>query len=185
MDFKRTKEIIIDFAEEVVRLAKRNAQKQKVSGELKRSISYREDVSPKGSFELDFMMLKYGKYQDAGVDGVINKRGKRKYNLPTYKYKRKGGPDSLQGMPPIAPLQKWANKKRLRLRNKETGRFMKGGQKTLAFLIARNIFYKGLKPTYFFTEAFEKAYKKLPQEFLDAYALDTGDFIEFTMKNIK
>ena len=58
MDFKRTKEIIIDFAEEVVRLAKRNAQKQKVTGELKRSISYREDVSPKGSFELDFMMLK-------------------------------------------------------------------------------------------------------------------------------
>lgn len=185
MDFKRTKKIIIDFAEEVVRLAKKNAMKQKVTGELRRSISYNETVSGKGSFELDFLMLKYGKFQDAGVDGVINKRGTRKYKLPIYSYKRKGGPDSLQGMPPIAPLLKWANKKKLRLRNKKTGRFMKGGQKTLAFLIARNIFYKGLEPTYFFTEAFEKAYKKLPEEFLDAYALDTGDFIEFTMKNIK
>jgi hypothetical protein len=83
-------------------------------------------------------------------------------------------------MPPIASILKWTNKKRLRLRNKETGKFMKGGQQSLAFLIARSIFMYGKKPSYWFSDAFESAYKKLPQELIDKYALDVESFLDYT-----
>lgn len=180
MDFKTTKKTIIDFAKEVVRLAKKNATKHKASGKLKSSISYKANVS-ENSFQLDFLMLKYGLYQDAGVDGVKKKHGSRKYKLPTYKYKRKGNASSLKGMPPPSVFDKWVIRKGLKDIRDEKGRFI--NRKSLTFLIAKSVFEKGLKPTYFFTDAFEKAYKKLPKDFIEAYALDAGNFLEYTLNN--
>ena len=39
---------------------------------------------------------------------------------------------------------------------------------------------KGLEPTYFFTNAFEAAYKNLPKEFINKYELDIDNFLKFT-----
>ena len=129
-------------------------------------------VSP-NSFQLEFLYEDYGSFIDAGVDGKETKYGTRKYGLETFSYKNK--------MPPPNALLKWANKKRLRLRDKETGKFMLGGQQSLAFIIARSIFKHGIKPSYFFTNAFEKAYKKLPQDIIEAYGLDGESFLDYTI----
>jgi hypothetical protein len=38
----------------------------------------------------------------------------------------------------------------------------------------------GKKPSYWFSDAFESAYKKLPQELIDKYALDVESFLDYT-----
>ena len=57
-----------------------------------------------------------------------------------------------------------------------------GFKQSITFLIARKIYFRGLEPTYFFTNAFEAAYKRLPKEFIDKYELDIDNFLKFTTK---
>ena len=171
MTFKETTKVLEDFAREVIRGAKQNLQKRNASGKLSRSLKSDVKVNP-NSFELDFEMEGYGQFQDAGVDGKKKKYGKRKAGLPTYSYKLK--------MPPPKSLDKWVVKRGLKGTRDAKGRFVK--RQSLTFLIARSIFIKGLEPTYFFTNAFEAAYKKLPKEFIDKYELDIDNFLKFTTK---
>jgi len=188
MDFNKTKKVLQDFGKNVVIAARKNLKKKRIrrngksyplvaTGQLDKSVDDNLKVSP-NSLQLQFMYLDYGAYLDAGVDGTKKKYGERKYGLKKFSYNSQG--NSLKGMPPTSSILKWVNKKRLRLRNKDTGKFMKGGQKSLAFLIARSIFWFGKKPSYWFSDAFESAYKKLPQEFIDAYALDVESFLDQT-----
>ena len=171
MTFKETTKVLEDFAREVIRGARQNLKKRNASGKLSRSLKSDVKVNPK-SFELDFEMEGYGQFQDAGVDGKKKKYGKRKAGLPTYSYKPK--------MPPPKSLDKWVVKRGLKGTRDAKGRFVK--RQSLTFLIARSIFIKGLEPTYFFTNAFEAAYKKLPKEFIDKYELDIDNFLKFTTK---
>ena len=97
---------------------------------------------------------------------------KEKAGLPTFSYKDK--------MPPPKSLDKWVVRKGLKGTRDTKGRFV--GRKALTFIIARSIFMKGLEPTYFFTDAFQAAYKKLPKEFIDKYELDIDNFLKFTTK---
>jgi len=169
MTFKETQKVLNDFVDDVVRAAKSNLRKKKASGKLQRSVKGEAKVNP-NSFEMTFEMEPYGAYVDAGVDGKKTKYGKRKAGLPTYRYTNK--------MPPPKSLDKWVVKKGLKGIRDQRGRFVK--RQSLTFLIARSIFMKGLEPTYFFTDAFEAAYKKLPKEFIDKYELDIDNFLKFT-----
>ena len=171
MKYKETVKVLEDFAREVIKGARKNLKKKKASGKLQRSIKSNVKVNPK-SFELDFEMEGYGQYQDAGVDGKKKKYGKRKSGLPTFSYKDK--------MPPPKKLDKWVVRKGLKGTRDAKGRFV--GRKALTFIIAGSIFMKGLEPTYFFTNAFDAAYKKLPKEFIDKYELDIDNFLKFTTK---
>ena len=100
----------------------------------------------------------------------------KKYNTP-FSYKQK--------MPPIKPLADWAKFRNIRLRN-EKGQFAKGSYQTIGYLIARSIQRKGIKPSLFFTKPFEAAFKNLPDDLIEAFALDIDDFMDFTLKkNIK
>lgn len=171
MNYDETKKVLEDFAREVIKGARKNLRKRKASGKLSRSLKSDVKVNPK-SFELDFEMEGYGAYQDAGVDGKKKRYGKRKAGLPTYSYKDK--------MPPPKALDKWVVRKGLKGTRDSKGRFTK--RQSLTFIIARSIFMKGLEPTYFFTDAFEAAYKKLPKAFIDKYELDIDKFLKFTTK---
>ena len=77
MKFDETKKILQDFVNEVVRLSKKNLAKKKASGKLQRSIKGDSKVNP-NSFEMNFEMLPYGAYVDAGVDGKKKRYGKQK-----------------------------------------------------------------------------------------------------------
>jgi hypothetical protein len=171
MNYNETKKVLEDFAREVIKGAKKNLRKRKASGKLSRSLKSDVKVNP-NSFELDFEMEGYGAYQDAGVDGKKKRYGKRKAGLPTFKYTTK--------MPPPKSLDKWVVRKGLKGVRDAKGKFTK--RQSLTFIIARSIFMKGLEPTYFFTDAFEAAYKNLPKAFIDKYELDIDNFLKFTTK---
>jgi hypothetical protein len=123
------------------------------------------------SLRLYFDMEEYGFYQDKGVSGT-----KRKYDTP-FSYTNK--------MPPPKAFDKWIVKKGIAPRKKD-GKFTT--RKGLQFAIARSIFEKGIKPSLFFTKPFEKAFKNLPDEMIEAYGLEAEEtfntIMEENFKNI-
>ena len=178
MKFKETTELLNKFAKDVIELAKSNmstrgykGKSMSASGNLKRSLKFNLDVSKQQSFSLKFLMNEYGFYQDAGIDGKDNKRGVRKHGLPTYSYKSK--------MPPTKSLDKWVVRRNLKGSRDASGRFVK--RQSITFAIARKLFKQGIKPTYFFSDAFAQEFKKLPKKFIDKYALDANNFLKFTI----
>ena len=119
------------------------------------------------SIGIYFEMEQYGAFQDKGVNGT-----KRSWGAP-YSFKNK--------MPPMSKLDKWIVRKGLAPRD-ENGKLLP--RKTLQFLIARSIFRKGIKPSLFFTKAFESAYKKLPSELINKYGLDVEKLVVEALKEI-
>tara|TARA_Y100000401_G_C8291183_1_gene208815 strand:+ start:179 stop:697 length:519 start_codon:yes stop_codon:yes gene_type:complete len=164
---KRVKSTLDKFRKFVVQESKNQLKKQKksASGKLLNSITSKLKVS-ESSFSLDFFMQEYGIYQDKGVSGT-----KKKYNTP-FSYTTK--------KPPANKLDKWTIKRGIAPRD-DKGRFIT--RKGLNFIIARSIFEKGIKPSLFFTKPFEKAFKKLPNDIVDLFALDVEEFIAFSLKN--
>ena len=165
---QETKKSLENFRRQVVKEARKNAQKQSASGQLAKSLTSKLNVS-KNSFSLEFLMNEYGNYQDKGVRGA--KSSAKAPNSP-YKYTNK--------MPNPKVFDKWVIRKGIAPRTKK-GAFM--SRKSLTFLIARSVFEKGIKPTLFFTKPFEKNFKKLPESLVQSFGLDVEDFAEFTLKN--
>ena len=143
------------FRDYVISQAKANLTRggKNASKGLYNSIKGNVKANP-NSFEMDFSMEEYGFYQDKGVSGT-----KKKYNTD-YKYTNK--------MPPAKAFDKWAVRKGLAPREK--GKFK--NRKSLSFAIARSVYYNGIKPSLFFTKPFEKAYKRLPEQLVEAFGLD-------------
>lgn len=143
------------FRDYVISQAKANLTRggKNSSKSLYNSIKGNVKANP-NSFEMDFSMEEYGFYQDKGVSGI-----KKKYNTD-YKYTNK--------MPPAKAFDKWVVRKGLAPREK--GKFK--NRKSLSFAIARSVYINGIKPSLFFTKPFEKAYKRLPEDLVEAFGLD-------------
>jgi hypothetical protein len=161
------------FRDIVVNEAKANLRSQgkDASGKLSNSIQGTVKEMP-NSIGVYFDMLPYGNFQDKGVSGT-----KRKFNTP-YSYTTK--------MPPPSKLDKWIVRRGIAPRSK-TGKFQ--SRKGIQFAIARSIFYKGIKPSLFFTKPFEQAFKTLPDVLIDKYGLDAEQLLtqilDTNLKNIK
>ncbi len=155
------------FAKYVISQSRANLTrgKKNSSKDLYNSLDSEVKVS-KNSFELSFLMEEYGVYQDKGVSGV-----KKKYNTP-YSYTTK--------MPPPSKMDKWIVKKGIAPRDK-SGKFI--SRKSLQFMIARSIFNNGIKPSLFFTKPFEKAFKNLNKDLIEAYKLDVEQLMKNTINN--
>jgi len=168
------------FAKYVVSQSRANLTrgKKNSSKELYNSLDYDINVS-KNSFELSFLMEEYGVFQDKGVKGTKSNYLENKDS--PFSYKSKGGKRGLKGMPPPKAFDKWIVRKGLKgIRNKK-GQFI--SRKSLKFMIARSVFEKGIKASMFFTKPFEKAFKNLPKELVDAYRLDVEKLIKTTVNN--
>lgn len=168
MDLKETNNALNRFAKHVIQQSRTNLTKGRKNYKKSLYNSLRSELTTSpNSFSLFFIMNEYGVFQDKGVSGT-----KKKYNTK-FSYKNK--------MPPIKPLADWAKFRRIRLRN-EKGQFAKGNYKTIGYFIARSIQKKGIKPSLFFTKPFERAFKNLPEDLIEAYALDLDNFIDYTIK---
>jgi hypothetical protein len=166
MQLENFKKALEEFRDKVVEESKKNLRKEgKGGGQLENDLKGGEVKITNRSLQFEIEMPYYGVFQDKGVSGI-----KKKYNTP-YSYKQK--------MPPPSKLDKWTVRKGIAPRD-EKGRFL--SRKSLQFLIARSIFYNGIKPSLFFTKPFEKYAKGLPKELEQAFALDTEAFLEFTTK---
>jgi len=156
---KEVEKVLTKFANRVVRNAK---LKPKLRGtKLKDSIRHDLDVFP-NSFTLEFFMNEYGLFQDKGVSGT-----QVKY-LTKYSYTNR--------QPPTAALLPWV-KKKFKMRDAK-GRFKAKGYESLAYVIARSIKRKGIKPSLFFTKPFETAFKSLPDDVVEAYGLEVDRAVE-------
>ena len=170
MRLENTQEALEAFKDFIIQQSRSRLSKagKKATGSLYQNLSGEVDAMP-NSIYVKFEMPYYGKFQDKGVSGT-----KRKYDTP-YSFKNK--------MPPIKDIAQWAKSKNIRLRD-ENGRFTKGNYNTIGFIFARSIKEKGIKPSLFFTKPFEQAFEKLPDELIEAFALDMDDFFGYTIKQI-
>jgi len=177
MDFLKVNKILNDFGKYVVQQSKSNLTKDKKgNGALYNSIKYKLD-SEKDIFLLDFLMENYGDFVDQGVKGKdpskVSPNAKIKgQQAPNSQFKFGSG--SMRGTFNKFALKMsvFAKSKNIRFRQGSTGKFAKGNYKSMGYVIARNIYNRGLKPTMFFTKPFEQAFKRLTPELTNAYLLD-------------
>jgi hypothetical protein len=166
--------VLDTFGKKVVQTARGilNAKGKNASGDLGSSLGYFIKVYPSGAVDMSFVAEGYAKFVDKGVKG--SKSSAKAPNSP-YKYTTK--------QPPSGVIDKWAVRKGIQGVRDKKGRFIP--RKSLVFSIARNIKLYGVKPSNFFTDAFNVAYRDLPKDFIKAYAQDTQQFLKFVSKEIE
>ena len=174
-----TKEVLEAYKKYVIQQARSNLSKsnKNVSKQLYNQIKG-EILYENNYFLLGFSMPDYGFYQDEGVKGAdptqVSKNAKIKgQQAPNsrFKFKRRI---------PSAPFEQWAKFRNIRLRDAK-GKFAKGNYKSIGYIIAKNVWARGIKPSLFFTKPFEKAFERLPDELVEAYGLDVEQFLKYTI----
>ena len=167
MEFNNLEESIREYAAYVVMQSKNNLEsKGNGGGELYKSISYKPIVD-EDAILVQFLMEDYGTFLDRGVKGVNSYY--RETRESPFSYRRKGGKFGLKGMPPTSAFDQWTIRRNLAPRDKK-GRFLT--RKTLKFLIARSIFFKGIKARKFFSKPFYEGVNKYQLNMEKAFAKD-------------
>ena len=69
-------------------------------------------------------------------------------------------------------MTKFAKQKNIRFRDKDTGKFTKGGFKSMGYIIAKNIYSRGIRPTMFFTKPFERGLELYGDDIVAGYITD-------------
>ncbi len=164
-----------NFAKYVVTKARINLRgsDKNSSGKLAKSLDSDVKVS-KNSFQLAFMMEDYGVFQDKGVRGKSSSA-----KAPNSPFKFGSGTGKKGGL--SEGINKWVKRKRFQFRDKKSGRFL--SYDSTAFLISRSIYHKGIAPSLFFTKPFEKAFKGLNKDLVEAYKLDVEKLMENSINN--
>jgi len=156
MKGENTQRALDKFGKYLVRESRKNLTRKKknVTNSLYESLDYDVKAMP-NSFEFDFLMQEYGEWVDKG---------------------RKAGKN-----PPFSPLRKWVQDRRIQFRSNK-GRFQTYDQ--TAWAIVKSIGKKGIPASNFYSRPFNLGFAKLPDEIVEAYALDMEDFLEFTIDKL-
>jgi len=164
MQLKETQDVLNAFGKYVVQQSRSNLTKGKKNStsELYKSLGYEVDVEP-NAFALSILMEEYGAFQDKGVRGAGGvRKTTSKFNRRNNRgkiWKQKGGnsPFSFKEgrKPSVKHFKDWSKRKGLS-----------------AFAVREAVFRQGIKPSMFFTKPFEKAFKNLPKEIIEAFAID-------------
>ena len=164
-----------NFAKYVVTKSRMNLKTsdKNTTGELSKSLDSDVKVS-KNSFQLTFSMEDYGVFQDKGVRGKTSST-----KAPNSPFRFGSGTGKKGGL--TEGINKWVKRRRFQFSDKKTGRFM--SYNSTAFLISRSIYNKGIAPSLFFTKPFEKAFKNLDKDLIEAYKLDVEQLIKTTVNN--
>jgi hypothetical protein len=162
------------FGKYVKQQARTNLTKKdhKDTSSLYDSISYEVKVS-KNSFQFSLSMEEYGIFLDKGVKGTESQA-----KAPISPYKFGTGTGKKGGL--TGGIAGWVKRKRFQFR-KPDGRFL--SYATTSFLITRSIWKTGLKTTNFLTQPFERAFERLPEDIIRAYALDVDGLLKTGLKN--
>lgn len=156
MQGENTKRALDKFGKYLVKQSRSNLSKKKknVTNKLYDSLDY--DVRASGvSFEFDFLMEAYGEWVDKG---------------------RKAGKN-----PPFSAIRKWVEDRRIQFRSNK-GRFQTYDQ--TAWAVVKKIGRDGIEASNFYSRPFQLGYNKLPNELVEAYALDVEEFIEFSIDKL-
>lgn len=161
------------FGKSLVKQSRTNLTKKgkNNTSNLYKSLSYEVKVN-KNSFEFSFLMEDYGDFVDKGVKGA-----KSSAKAPTSPFKFGKGTGKKGGL--TKGIDRWVRQKRIQFR-KPNGRFMT--YDSTSFLIRRSVFLTGIKTTLFYSRPFELGFKRLPDDLVEAYALEIDNLLEFSRK---
>ena len=176
MDKAEVQKALERFRNHVISISKRNLTNKNKNVSKKLYNSIRGDVKAMpNSFSLQFYMEDYGAYQDLGVKGKSSSS-----KAPQSPFKFGSGTGKEGGL--RKGIFDWVKKRRFQFKDRKSGRFL--SYESTAFLITRGIYNKGMKPSMFFTKPFEAAYKNLPDELVQSFALDTEKLFNQQIDNI-
>ena len=164
LERKEAQRITNNFARRVVEQAKRNFTKKNASGKGSRSVKFSQ--KNKNEIDLSFSMEWYMWFQDQGVQGTEKDRSES-----GFKYTNK--------RPPAKAFDKWSIKRGLAPRDAQ-GKFM--SRQSLNFALANFIYKNGIKPSLFFTKAFEKNFKDFPDLLGEGYVVDIEQVMKTELK---
>jgi hypothetical protein len=157
------------FVDYVVTESKKNAPK--ASGKLAKTIDGDVKVT-KNAIDVTIIGEDYLEFIDKGVRGAggvrkTTSKFKRTNNKgKLWKIKAKDSPFKFGKSGGISPrhFTAWARQKGLS-----------------PFAVAKAVYHQGIETTNFFTTPFEEAFKKLPEELVEAFGLDVEDFMDFAL----
>ena len=166
---EQTQATLLRFRNYVIQQSRSNLTKNRKNDTKKLYNSLKGEVVTENNYSIvGFSMDVHGLFVDKGVKG--SKSSAKAPNSP-YSFKSK--------MPPVAVIAKWVKRRGLKGRDKN-GRFIKDN--TLAYLIARSIFQKGMKPSLFFTKPFEAGYKKyIDIDLIKAFGEDIDTMVDVNL----
>jgi hypothetical protein len=153
------------FGKYVIQQSRSNLTKKSKNStsDLYNSLKYKTRQED-GAFLIDFIMEDYGDFVDEGVRGATTSSNNR-----TSPFKFGSGTGKKGGL--TNGIGKWIKQKPIKQwKDKKTGKFL--SYESMKFLIARSIYNKGIKPSFFFTKPFYQAFKRLPTDIIKAYRLD-------------
>lgn len=162
---KATNALLNQFGLDVVSEARANAPS--TTGALANSLDYKVTIE-NDEIKVEFFAEEYGAYQDQGVQGKDPSRikgGYQKAPMSPFKFGSGSGNGSLRG-----GIDKWVVRKGLDGVRDAKGRFIP--RKSMVYLISRSIYFTGIRPTLFFTSAFDRQAKELLQKVERALELD-------------
>jgi hypothetical protein len=173
LDRAETNKVLTKFSKYVVSQSRANLTRKdkNVKGNLYKSIKG-ETFSGKSSIGLYFEMEDYGEFQDKGVKGVSSSA-----KAPNSPYRFGSGTGRKGGL--TEGINQWVKDRRFQFRDNESGRFMSYEQ--TAFIITRSIYQKGIEASRFFSKPFEVGFERLPNELIEAYALDVEKLLQQTV----
>jgi hypothetical protein len=173
LDRAETNKVLTKFSKYVVSQSRANLTRKdkNVKGNLYKSIKG-ETFSGKSSIGLYFEMEDYGEFQDKGVKGVSSSA-----KAPNSPYRFGSGTGRKGGL--TEGINQWVKDRRFQFKDNETGRFMSYEQ--TAFIITRSIYQKGIEASRFFSKPFEVGFERLPNELIEAYALDVEKLLQQTV----
>jgi hypothetical protein len=132
-----------------------------------------ESFTGKQSIGIYFEMEDYGEFQDQGVKGKSSSA-----KAPNSPFRFGSGTGRKGGL--TEGINQWVKDRRFQFKDRETGRFLSYEQ--TAFLITRSIYHKGIEASRFFSKPFEVGFERLPEELVQAYALDVEKLLQQTVK---
>lgn len=145
-----------------------------VTGNLYNSIKYEQSVSRNEkslNLRFSFPGADYARFVDEGVRGALSSA---KAPRSPFKFGTGSGPSG--GLRPA--IDKWVVKKGIAPRG-AGGRF--ASRKGMVFAISRSIYQTGIKPSYFFTNAYDRTLKKYSPKLEKAVADDIGNAIKLLL----
>ena len=181
---KAVNDALNSFAKYVISESRnRLIKEQKANGLLFNTLGYNVTKTAEG-FKLTMEMEDYGKFQDKGVKGADPSNlspnakitGQQAPKSP-YRFGSKNFGGTFKNF--VKRMSLFAKMKNIRFRQFKmvdgkkvsTGKYAKGGFDAVGYIIAKNIYNRGIKPSMFFTTPFNSAFKTLPQEILQAYSV--------------
>jgi hypothetical protein len=140
------------------------------TGNLYKSIRYEQGVAKnEKSLDLKFMFpnAEYWKFVDEGVRGAMSSR-----KAPRSPFKFGSGKGPKGRLRPA--IDRWTVRKGIAPRTAE-GQFT--SRKGMVFAISQSIYRTGIRPSYFFTNAYDRTLKQYDNKLEKAVAKDIGNAI--------